>query len=338
MIALIISANPLFMEVIREALATRKGLDVLEVEPGAAIDQIHLLRPEIILFDERLPQPGLEGILSAARSLPATRVLLLSASANEMLVMDSFHATLHSAEDLMQTIINRTSEPVPTRFSEDLFIMQAAGAREEAGMYGFLAALFNQPPDAGLVRRLRTIGVASLLENCADLEPTARQGLQEIDDYVAQSLGDPEDEMATALAVDWTRLFRGIRPGYGPPPPYEALYRSDISNPLELLQAIMAWYRHYNLAAAPDQLNRPDYLGLELGFLSHLAEIEAQAWEQGDQAAAQELRKQSDRFYVEHLSCWAPAFCQTALPHCQTGFYRGLIHLTQGILCLPLAN
>jgi len=338
MIALIISANPLFMEVIREALAARDGPDALEVDPGTAIDQIHLLRPEIILVDERLPQPSLEGILSAARTLPAARVLLLSASANEMVVMDSFHATLHSAEDLMETIMTKTSEPITTKFSEDLFAMQAASAREEAGMYGFLAALVNQSPDASLVKRLRDIGVATLLEDCVDLEPTARQGLREIDDYVAQTLGDPEDEMATALAVDWTRLFRGIRPGYGPPPPYEALYRQDITNPLELLQVIMAWYGHYDLAAAPDQLNRPDYLGLELGFLSHLAEIEARSWEQGDQAAAQELRRQSDRFYVEHLSRWVPAFCQAALPHCQTGFYRGLIHLTQGILCLPLMN
>ncbi len=333
MAALIISTNPLFIEVIREALSARKDLEVLDVDPTAANDRIHLMRPEIILLDERLSQYDMDGILCAARTLPASRVLLLSANANEMVVLDSFHMTLHSAEDLMQTILKK--DGVPGEFTTDLFNLQANSAREEAGMYGFLAALFNQSPEAGLVKRLRAIGVSSLLEDCGDLEPTARQGLQEIDDYVTLTRQVPEDELATALAVDWTRLFRGIRPGYGPPPPYEALYRQDIASTLELLQTINACYVRYQLTPAPEQANRPDYLGLELGFLGYLAELEAQAWEQDDQEGAEELRRESDHFYNAHLSRWVPAFCRTALRHCQTGFYRGLIHLTQGISSLP---
>ena len=335
MIAFIISGNPLFSEVITVALATRKDVDACAVSPEIAIDRIHRIHPEFILMDERLPEPILEGILCTARTLPSTRVLLLSASGNEMVVMDSFRATLHSAEDLMQTLLNKTTEPVLARLAGEPLVEQVNIVWEEAGMYGSLAALFNQSPDTSLVRRLRSIGIADLLAAFADLEPASRQGLQEIASYVAQTHDLTESELATALGVDWTRLFRGIRPGYGPPPPYEALYRKDIKNPLDLLQAIMGCYSKYNLATAPDQANRPDYIGLELGFLSYLAETEAQAWEQDDQASASQLREQSDRFYAEHLSRWASAFCQAALAHCQTGFYRGLIHLTQDVLCSP---
>jgi TorA maturation chaperone TorD len=209
-----------------------------------------------------------------------------------------------------------------------------ADAEARAGMYSFLANLFNQRPDLELVERLCELGPDGFdtVTDEEDVSPEIERGLQEMASYISATEEMQIGEVEQDLAVDWTRLFRGVSPGYGPPPPYEGVYSEGASNPSEVLQAIMRTYHEYSVDVDEEAGNRPDYIGIELDFLRHLCQSEAEAWAQGQERAALDHRAAQRKFLVNHLGRWAEKFCQHAVEEAKTDFYRGFIRLTQGVL------
>ncbi len=206
-------------------------------------------------------------------------------------------------------------------------------AEARATMYMFLAQMFNERPDAALVQRLRSLGsewIAQLAQ-AIDLPETVAPGINEIASFVEASAGAPEDEVALSLAVDWTRLFRGVAPGYGPPPPYEGVYVSGDVEPAAVLQAVVTDYLKHNVATQ-DGVNRPDYIGLEFDFLGLLAEREQAAWESGDSAAAADQRRAAQEFFYQHAGRWVALYCDKAIGQAQTDFYRGLLRITRAMV------
>jgi TorA maturation chaperone TorD len=96
---------------------------------------------------------------------------------------------------------------------------------------------------------------------------------------------------------------------------------------LEVLQGIQSLYIENGAALAGDPRDRPDYLGLELGFVSYLAEREAAAWAHGEPDLAANLAARGQAFLAEHPARWAPAFLEAARDQSRTGFYRGVLGL-----------
>jgi TorA maturation chaperone TorD len=226
---------------------------------------------------------------------------------------------------------------VERRKMEDRDINQSeavAEAQARAGMYRFLANLFNQRPDLELVQRLREMGPEgfSIGVGQGDISADVEQGLQEMASFMDDTLERPEEEVEQELAVDWTRLFRGVSPSYGPPPPYEEVYREGTGSPSEVLQVIMQKYHQYAVDVDEKAGNRPDYIGIELDFLRHLCQSEAEAWAQGQEEAALGHQAAQKEFLTKHLGRWAEKFCERAIAEAKTDFYRGFLRLTQGVL------
>jgi TorA maturation chaperone TorD len=156
--------------------------------------------------------------------------------------------------------------------------------------------------------------------------------IQEVVNFVEATRTHPEAAVQETLAVDWTRLFRGVTPGYGPIPPYEGLFTDEASTHLALMHAILALYLENGAALTGIVPNRPDYLGLELAFAGFLNEAAAAAWARGEAEAAAALADRAAAFVAEHPARWAHRYFEQALPKAQTGFYRGLLRLIQAML------
>jgi len=207
-------------------------------------------------------------------------------------------------------------------------------AEARATMYMFLARMFNERPDDSLVQRLRSLGSEwiALLTQSIDLTEEAVLGIKDIARFVEASAETPEVDVAQSLAVDWTRLFRGLAPGYGPPPPYEGVYLGGNAEPSEILLAVVNDYLKHGVAMSQDGANRPDYIGLEFDFLAILAEREQAAWDDGDTAAAAGQRRGAQEFFDQHTGRWVKLYCDKAIEQAKTDFYRGLLRLTRGMV------
>jgi len=207
-------------------------------------------------------------------------------------------------------------------------------ARTQAELYGFLARVFNHRPDLAFASSLKGPGAEFLKQLAEESEIPAgvSLGWREMAAYVDTQAGKSDAELEQALAVDWTRLFRGLSPQFGPTPPYEAAYLPHGKRDAEYLQALVRFYQESGVSIDEDHHDRPDYIGLEIGFLCHLAQAEADAWERGDPEQAQLCRARSQAFLTEHLGLWAARYLKVALDHAQTGFYRGFIDVCAGLL------
>jgi len=100
---LIVSANPLFQEIIN-GLITRGQTEIIELNCEEAQARICDLMPEVIIIDETIGPPYFESLLAQARCLQKTRTILLNPIQNEMILLDSRRATLRKSDDLMEVI------------------------------------------------------------------------------------------------------------------------------------------------------------------------------------------------------------------------------------------
>ncbi len=207
-------------------------------------------------------------------------------------------------------------------------------ARSTATVYGFLATLLNERPDATFVGNLRAAGgdfIRGLAED-PRLSNDATQGFRDMAKYVEENKDRPAAAVEQDLAVDWTRLFRGVSPAFGPVPPYEASFMNTGTTEVEMIQAVNQFYRNNGLAVNNDCNNRLDYMGLEFSFLEHLAEAQAQAWDENHVEEALSYGQAERRFLAEHLGVWAGLFIERALSYAETGFYQGFLRLCSGVV------
>jgi len=214
------------------------------------------------------------------------------------------------------------------------YLEAAAAARNQANVYNFMATLLNERPNDAFVDNLRQAGgdfIRGLAEE-ASLTGGIADGFRDIAKYVEEKRSRPEQEIRQDLAVDWTRLFRGVSPAYSPMPPYEASFMGDGNNDIELIQGVDQLYRANGLVVSNDYHDRPDYIGLEFSFLQYLAEAEAQAWEQGNPELARSHHETARMFLRQHLGAWINSFIAPAMRFAKTGFYHGFLQLCQGVV------
>jgi putative dimethyl sulfoxide reductase chaperone len=198
---------------------------------------------------------------------------------------------------------------------------EAAGqAGERSRIYWWLAAFYLAPPDAQALSELRR-----------DLNAWEREPVDAPTGRLAEILRDPSGELAERLAAEHVRLFGGLQQGYGPPPPFESVWRTgqlmgEIS--LQVTDSYLeAGFADIDVAAGPQ-----DHLGVELKFMGLLCFQEAQAWgaERVDEAV-QWLRRQRT-FLDQHLLAWTPRYCETIARESREPFYAAVAELTRQVL------
>jgi TorA maturation chaperone TorD len=209
-------------------------------------------------------------------------------------------------------------------------------AQSRSKLYGFLSALYVKIPNEEFAANLLSDKFQSLLQSISQsVSGEMKKGLKTIEGFVNETRGRPRTELAQELGVDWTRLFRGLKRGYGPPPPYESVYiESSEQDARQTIGEVMKTYREAGVSVDEKAGQRSDYIGIELDFMRHLAEKEMEMWTRADYQEAMAYLGKEDDFLVKHIVRWIPKFCDKVLAEAQTDFYKGVALFTKGFLKL----
>ena len=209
----------------------------------------------------------------------------------------------------------------------------ASRADDRAAAYRLLAWFLLERPDEAFIRGMLARGVGSWLSATDQSLASMREGLLGMRDFLATRQTYEPEKLCLDLAVQWTRLFRGVAPGYGPRPPYEAMYRGkEGETHAELLLDLGSLYSVAGVAISAGRSERPDHLGLELDLMGLLCSEESGFWSQGNAEEAVRRRDLQRRVLQEHLLLWVPAYCEVILREADVPFYHGVMRALSALL------
>jgi len=207
-------------------------------------------------------------------------------------------------------------------------------AEDRSSIYMLLSTFYMKRPEVEFVKKLKThdfIQNIKIALSQEEDENTFSDGLKLLEAFINSVKDIPETEVSENLAIDFTRLLRGIKKGYGPPPPYESVWRGEGRVMGQWTEKVLKEYGDSGIGMdLSDEL--PDYIGIELKFMALLCYKEAQAWRDNDQAMALRFLEFEKRFINEHLKNWVPEFCNIMEEEARTSFYKAVAVLTKGFL------
>lgn len=212
--------------------------------------------------------------------------------------------------------------------------VSAAIARSRARLYDFVALHFNIVMDASFVDKIRTSEFRAILEAMGDgkdNEDPITLGALQMAVFIEKTRNEDTKPFADRLGAERTRLYRGISPDYGPVPPYAALWTGKKENEEQLLQKLTVFYQQAGVRLGSEHFERLDYLGVELAFMQVLADREADAWDNENEAEANSLFEVQKRFFNTHLS-WVSNYVNKALENTTADFYRAHLRILEGLM------
>ncbi|WP_324716124.1 molecular chaperone TorD family protein [Carboxydochorda subterranea] len=349
---IICSKRALFRKGLERLLAEASGIEVVAQESDVeqALERARKTGADCLVVDctDSRVDPAQVAARVMKEHLSAT-VVGLNLRDNTLLVFRGRRRVVGGVSDLMESLkgngAGRTNgvdecgtgagcgaaDSVPPTHDE-----LAKLAENRSRIYGFLASVYNQLPDDGFAAKLRDPALVSELEGLSAQEgiwPEVREGARLVAEFVRAVQGQEVEGLKTALAVDRTRLLRGIRPGYGPPPPYESVYvGSDHQPRMQATVDVVKAYAEAGVGLPEAARDQPDFIGYELDFLRYLAEREAEAWRAGDADKAIEALEMQEGFLSAHAARWIPRFCELMEREAKLDFYRGIALITKGFV------
>lgn len=163
--------------------------------------------------------------------------------------------------------------------------------------------------------------------------PQVCEGLAAMDAWCADAATESPDarsERFSALRREWFRLFVGA--GTPDAPSWESYYTDPNSQLFSVRTLeVRAWYQRYGLELERLHAELDDNLGLMLGFVSHLIDLEGEAMAAGDEARARTLADDEETFMTEHILPWLSAWRYSALKHATSAYFRGLVAFVFGL-------
>lgn len=209
-------------------------------------------------------------------------------------------------------------------------IAESELALSRARVYGILVAIYSKPVgDAELdVFRQWWLMVAELVQG--NLPELIIRGLGKIQSCLEDGESNTPDKCEATLQSEYIPLFRGLRRGSSPPPPYESVWVDGGFVYGPSADRVGQKYRQFNMRILNNE--PPDHLALELYFMRFLCEKEAEARSTGQ--SVQDWLAEEEDFLREHLAPWLPAFCEGIRESCETLFYSGVADITEGWICL----
>ncbi|MBU2498582.1 MAG: molecular chaperone TorD family protein [Proteobacteria bacterium] len=208
-------------------------------------------------------------------------------------------------------------------------------SKSRASFYAFLNIHFTDLPDQQFASELRKEAFRAALhdlEGDRAVRPEIARGAALMEAYLKGAKDLDARTLAERLGVDRTRLYRGVSPGYGPAPPYEALWVQKEGDLTALLQRISRAYADGGFILKDAVHERVDYIGIQFDYLEQLVLKEISARESGEEKTVRRLLKHQNAFLLEHLGQWVPRFVASALTYARTDFYKGHLHMLNGFI------
>ncbi|MDP3103287.1 MAG: molecular chaperone TorD family protein [Candidatus Methanoperedens sp.] len=185
--------------------------------------------------------------------------------------------------------------------------------KARATFYGFLSRMFVEEPPYELAEDI--VSGKFQFPRSSSFNRDFSDGLSLFEKF-AEGNKDA-GEIHEKLCREFTRLFVGPVPAMFP---YESKY-IDGSMMAKSLLKVKEEYRKAQLLRVQDFHEPEDHIAMELGFMSNLCR----------NGAKDSLRMQND-FLKDHLSKWAPVFCDELCEKSSNDFYRGIGKITKGFL------
>jgi TorA maturation chaperone TorD len=209
-------------------------------------------------------------------------------------------------------------------------------------VYGFLSHIYLNLPDKVMTKRILDYNYEAFQASLNDTIETPKllsEGIREIMDFVKGSKDIPLQDLQKELSVEYTRLFRGIKRFYGPPPPYESVYSGEGVIMGNTTVNVQSKYSEVGLKV-PNHLKgeMPDHIGFELDYLRYLCEEESKSFKDEKMGEATSLKEKQIKFLIEHVVKWVPSFTENALEYATSGFYKGILKLTKGYIMVESAQ
>lgn len=189
-----------------------------------------------------------------------------------------------------------------------------AECRTTSGLYRLLGRCLEEEVDADLLALLR-----------GSLAPALNEIGLGLDDEV---LTGSTDAVLSTLAEEYTALI--VAPGAVSP--YRSVFETGCTFQEPCDEAVAA-YREAGLEFRHRFSGEfPDHIGVMLGFVGRLAELEAACLEAGDAPGAKQWRARREAFLRDQLGPWAPGWCRRARMLANHAFYRRVLELTERVL------
>jgi len=194
----------------------------------------------------------------------------------------------------------------------------ASIATARSGVYGLLARIFRDEPDAILIKILRQPVFANALESVGISPQTIL-------------LYAPTNKLVETLSLEYTRLFIG--PGHHLSP-HESVYRKDGNGRLwgESTAAVKIFIEYCGFKGINDTKFIPDHISIELEFMQVITAIEARALQKNNMETVARCKQIESHFIFEHLCNWITLFCDEVITLANHPFYREMASLTQDFI------
>jgi TorA maturation chaperone TorD len=210
-------------------------------------------------------------------------------------------------------------------------MVDIAGGR--SALYALLVTVFGRLPDMPFITRVKSPDFLELLDICGSLDDASlAAGVAAIRSYRSHMEVTSDEEMLNELSVDRTSILRAS--GHADlRPPYEGLYRNEKGRGASA-QELKRCYRKAGLLPDETVAEAPDYLCVELDFMSRLCRREQAQWLSGEDVA--ETIADQEEFLRDHLGKWIGEFCSEAEKHALTDFYKGFLVMLDRFVGLDL--
>jgi TorA maturation chaperone TorD len=194
-------------------------------------------------------------------------------------------------------------------------------AEHRSSVYGFLAAVYRQEMTSELLQQMKVHRFQEVLSNL---------GVKLNNGFFQNS----DKELLENLAIEYTRLFVG--PGKHISPHESVHHKKDgvQSGQLwgELTAQVKKIIESSGLEYKSEFTGMPDHISVELEFMQHVVQHEAQAWKADDDETALLCLKNEKKFVDEHLLGWIPVFCEKVIETAEVPFYREMARLTRSFI------
>lgn len=200
----------------------------------------------------------------------------------------------------------------------------------EALSFGILGKALYNDPDQGWLDTLIREKVFTEIPFGENQEET-QKGAILLRDWTGRNSGGISEQEFEKIKKDYLYLFAGV--GKPLAPVWESVYfNEDRMLFQKQTLEVREFYARFGLQAERKGHEPDDHIGLELSFLAHLAKLALQSLESGDEAAVEKNLQAQRDFLAQHILRWASAWAELVQKHAGTDFYRGLSHLTVGVL------
>ncbi|CUS85123.1 chaperone TorD involved in molybdoenzyme TorA maturation [Candidatus Kryptonium thompsonii] len=206
-------------------------------------------------------------------------------------------------------------------------------AKERSKVYRLLSMFFLKNPSNEFLKKIKDDEfLENILRICDYGEEEFKKPVSYIKNFLESAKRNNfEDKILESLQVDFTKLTRGIKRGYGPPPPYESVWRGSSSIMSEWTEKVLRFYAEAKIGMdLEDEL--PDHIGIELKFMSLLCYKEMEMWNKGKIESAFEVLERENDFLKFYLLAWTPFYLNEMEKEAETDFYKGVALLTKSFL------